>query len=95
MRINSPSVLRPCLSTFRTKAFAIATLFSAYYRKWWWAFGAWALLVGLSRVAVGVHYPSDVAGGAAVGALLALGVVGLWRLIERRFFPSGQGQERA
>lgn len=31
----------------------------------------WALLVSLSRVIIGVHYPRDVAAGAAVGILFA------------------------
>jgi len=32
----------------------------------------WAPLVGLARVALGVHYPSDVAAGMVVGAILGL-----------------------
>jgi undecaprenyl-diphosphatase len=32
----------------------------------------WAPLVGMARVAMGVHYPSDVAAGMLVGALIGL-----------------------
>lgn len=32
----------------------------------------WAPLVGMARVAMGVHYPSDVAAGMLVGALMGL-----------------------
>jgi undecaprenyl-diphosphatase len=39
----------------------------------WWAM---ALLMGYSRVYVGHHYPLDVAGGALVGILIALWVLG-------------------
>lgn len=35
----------------------------------------WAPLVGMARVALGVHYPSDVAAGMLVGAILGLSVV--------------------
>jgi len=39
------------------------------------ALGLWALGICLSRVALGAHYPSDVAGGALVGAVfLAAGI---------------------
>jgi undecaprenyl-diphosphatase len=35
----------------------------------------WAPLVGMARVALGVHYPSDVAAGMVVGTILGLIVV--------------------
>jgi len=36
-----------------------------------------AALIGVSRVALGVHFPSDVAAGAALGVLFATGVFAL------------------
>ena len=38
-----------------------------------------AFFVGLARVVLGVHYPSDVAAGAVVGILVGLAFWALWR----------------
>ncbi len=51
---------------------ALAVYMSYHYRRWTWLFAVYAFLMCLSRVVVGVHYPSDVLGGAAVGALCAM-----------------------
>ncbi len=74
-------------SSHAVNNFAVATLFSTYYRRWHWWFFGWASLVALSRVAVGVHYPSDILGGAAIGVCVALAVIFLWTETARRFFP--------
>jgi undecaprenyl-diphosphatase len=66
---------------------AVAALFSRYYPRGRWAFFSWAGLVALSRPAVGVHYPSDILGGMIIGLLIGLGVVALWTLIQRKYFP--------
>ncbi len=46
-------------------------------RRWWWATlcGLWPLAVALSRVYLGVHYPSDVLASLAVGSLWIMAVV--------------------
>lgn len=74
-------------SSHAVNNFAVATLFSFFYRKWTWAFITWASLVALSRVAVGVHYPSDILGGALIGTLIAALVIWVWQKIETRYFP--------
>ncbi|EAQ49657.1 MULTISPECIES: phosphatase PAP2 family protein [Leeuwenhoekiella] len=50
--------------------------------KYKWIFPVllvWALLVGYSRIYVGVHYPGDVLTGIIIGALIALLVYALHR----------------
>lgn len=37
-----------------------------------WVLAPFALLIAMSRVALGLHYPSDVAAGAAIGAAISL-----------------------
>jgi len=50
-------------------AFAVAMVLSLTHRRW----GVWpitfsaALVIALSRVYLGLHYPSDIFGGAVVG----------------------------
>jgi undecaprenyl-diphosphatase len=53
-------------------AFAIAFAVLAYSRRVGVAFLAVAALIAVSRILEGLHYPSDVLAGAAVGAAAAL-----------------------
>jgi undecaprenyl-diphosphatase len=53
-------------------AFAAATYLALLYRRRAWIFLALAALVALSRVALGVHYPSDVIAGAFLGSALSI-----------------------
>lgn len=57
--------------------FAVATVFSYFYRKYQWIFWTLASLVAYSRIAVGVHYPFDVLTGALIGVALST----IWILI--------------
>lgn len=60
-------------------AFAIAFAVLAYSRRTGVGFLAVAALIGLSRIALGVHYPTDVLAGAVVGWAAALLVITLGR----------------
>jgi undecaprenyl-diphosphatase len=59
-------------SAHATNAFALATFFSVHFRRLTPLLMAVATLVALSRVYLGLHYPSDVAAGAILGAGVAL-----------------------
>jgi|SRR5215211_1729880 len=59
-------------SDHATAAFAIAVAILLRHRKGGIVALVLAVLVAVSRVVVGVHYPSDVLGGALLGTLAAL-----------------------
>ena len=59
-------------SDHATAAFAIAVSIWLRNRKAGWLALALATILAVSRVAVGVHYPSDVIGGALIGTAFAL-----------------------
>lgn len=40
-----------------------------------------AILIGLSRIVIGVHYPSDIAGGLIVGFLVGFGFIKIFKKI--------------
>ena len=71
-------------SSHAVNNFAGATVLTRYYGKykWWWL--SIASLVALSRPYVGVHYPSDIVGGALVGWLCAEAAIRAWQLIEKK-----------
>lgn len=59
-------------------AFAVATAVSFYYPKTSILFFIAALSIGAGRVAAGVHWPSDILGGAVVGIITAWLVRFVW-----------------
>lgn len=70
------TVRRPRTSSFPS-GHASAAFFAAIVLSWWlgWAWSplwfAMAVVVAVSRAWVRIHHPSDVVGGAVVGAVLA------------------------
>jgi undecaprenyl-diphosphatase len=50
-----------------------------------------ATLIALSRVQLGVHWPSDILAGAVIGTLIAAGLVALCRLVFGRWHRKRSG----
>jgi len=59
----------PSGHTLHAVAFSIIAI--AYYPMLAWLLVPFTLMVAASRVVLGLHYPSDVLAGAALGALIA------------------------
>lgn len=57
--------------------FSLATLFLSFSLFWGLIYLSLAILIGLSRIFVGVHWPSDIAVGAIIGSLIGL-IIGFW-----------------
>ena len=62
-----------------------AFFMSYHYRRWTWGFAAYAFLMCISRVVVGVHYPSAVVGGALIGAFCAVLLIYVQGDLMRKF----------
>ena len=81
---NSPSFPSGHTAT----AFALATSLSIRYPKWYVIAptALWACSVGVSRMNEGVHYPTDVLAGAALGVGLSVANVYINRWLNRWLF---------
>ena len=60
-------------------AVCFTLILTSYFPEWTAALVALALLIALSRVILGLHYPTDVAAGAVLGGSLGFGSVLLTR----------------
>ncbi len=62
-------------SAHAANVFALATVISFKIPKWRYWFTSIAILIALSRIYVGVHYPLDVLFGAALGSFCAVNML--------------------
>lgn len=69
-------------SSFAITTFVVLSL--RKYTKWILLVFIWPLLFVMSRIYVGVHYPSDILVGAGVGVLIALLFYNLSRMLSKR-----------
>jgi undecaprenyl-diphosphatase len=72
-------------SSHAVNNFAGAVFLSHFYPKFKISFYIGASLMALSRVFVGVHYPSDVLGGMIIGIVIGLFFVYVWDTINKKF----------
>jgi undecaprenyl-diphosphatase len=63
-----------------TNAFTVATVMWSRYATWRAPFVALAIATGISMIILGLHFPSDVIGGAFLGIFCGTFVLGLAKL---------------
>lgn len=64
--------------------FALSFVTYVYNKKWGIGFFLASIIIGFARVASGVHYPSDILGGAALGIAVGYLVVRVGRLLLKK-----------
>jgi undecaprenyl-diphosphatase len=77
------------VSSHASNAFTVAVFSLSLIRRRWVTYCLifWALVVGYSRIYLGVHYPGDVICGSLLGAVIGWGVYKLYELIDRKLLP--------
>jgi undecaprenyl-diphosphatase len=88
-QLGPPSSTHSFPSGHSATSFACATVLAAYAPRWRVPLFVLAALIALSRIYNGMHYPTDVLAGSALGVLTALLLLAASRRRSRRAPRSG------
>jgi undecaprenyl-diphosphatase len=78
------------VSNHAANTMAGAIIIYYFYRKWGYFIITVSLIVGFSRIYVGVHYPFDVLGGWLLGFVMAWIIITIWVFIKIRETKRGK-----
>lgn len=84
----------PSNHTIIIATFALALILDRRWAGWGWLALAGALLVGTSRVYLGVHFPLDIAGGLLLAPVAAAVTIPVWRRAGAPVMAAAQGLYR-
>jgi undecaprenyl-diphosphatase len=78
------------VSSHATNSFDVALLSLLFIRKRWFSIGIviWALVIGYSRIYLGVHYPGDVFCGSLLGAFIGWSMYQLYCLTDKNILKN-------
>jgi len=74
------------VSSHATNSFDVALLSLLFIKKRWYSISIiiWALVIGYSRIYLGVHYPGDVICGSLLGAFIGWSIYKLYMLTDNK-----------
>jgi undecaprenyl-diphosphatase len=80
------------VSSHAANSFMVAVLTLLLIRRKWFTYGIifWAMMVGYSRIYLGVHYPGDVICGSLLGVIIGWGVYKLYESADRKLLSRSE-----